>query len=95
MHDLDASNKALWAEVKAVRAENDRLRVELAQVNGNYHACRDYLTDDFDRANAAEAAIARVRGLCARWRDLPVEPPYMTSYQSIQEFILHTLDGTE
>lgn len=65
-----------------------RLRAELAAANRRARAAENYVT-------ITEAAIARVRELCDQWRDLPVEPPYMTTYQSIQEFIRHALDGSE
>lgn len=79
--------------------EIDRLRAQLAQVNGNYHACRDYLTDDFDRANTAEAAIARVRELCdVAHADCQEEfIPAMDGYVLFLKVddVLRSLDGAE
>lgn len=88
--------------IVALRTERDYARAEartLGQRVQEAEAELGLLKSRLDGAvlarSAAVTVIARVRELCDQWRDLPVEPPYMTTYQSIQEFIRHALDGTE
>lgn len=98
MHDLDASNRALWAEVKAVRAENDRLHADYETRGADLEAlmtrcerAEAMLSVAVVRGNEYHAAIARVRELCAH----AVDPRFIGPSAICPTDILAALDGVE